>query len=707
MRRFAAPLLLLLVALAPVAPLLVRGEVPLFRDHAGYFIPLRAHTAAVLRGGELPLWNPWNGSGEAWLANPQTNVFYPPAWIFLVLPFETAYVLFLVLHFWIAGWSAARLYARWAGPAAAFIAGAALMLSGPLVSLADVGNNLATLAWVPLAIRLALESREGKPRGARLALVLALAFLAGEPLYAAVAALLVALALASGRRWSELAVAALGSAGLSAVQLLPFLYWVRGSDRAAGLRPGEAFQHSLALSDWLALVMPFATPNGRFLSLRLSQQFIPSLYVTLPLVMLALAAGVGAMTDERAGRKRVVAALLVTMGTLMVLSAGGRLPLVEELLVAANANAIRYPARLVPIAALAILGLAAIGLERIRSTPLATRLAITTALAALGTIRFLALEPMGRPAMVLRFTIFLAWLVLFGALWVVVPKFLASRGGSIALCLFLLADLAWSAVPMLQGGAMPAPWPWAVAREGAWKSVRVEGEAEARPEGYRNLLDRRFDFSTAAPVIPRHWGRFHAEAISGRRDDLVDAASVRWIASPREVLPPGFVKRGEEGAVRLFENEGARPMAQVWSGGVAAGEREALEAMLAGGFDPRTTLLISGAPDVRPGGMEWGGSVEAGVRSVAAEVASRGGGFLVVTLNAARGWSVKVDGRDGPLLTADGLFLATEIPPGTHRVEFTYRAPGLVEGGAITLLSVMLLTALTWWRRRGRTTQPH
>ncbi len=62
---------------------------------------------------------------------------------------------------------------------------AALMFSGPVLSLLDVSNNLATFAWIPLALWCAEEGawRRG---GA----VLALAFLAGEPFFAAVAALL-------------------------------------------------------------------------------------------------------------------------------------------------------------------------------------------------------------------------------------------------------------------------------------------------------------------------------------------------------------------------------------------------------------------------------------------------------------------------------------------------------------------------------------
>ncbi|HEX9491622.1 MAG TPA: hypothetical protein VGA33_00025, partial [Thermoanaerobaculia bacterium] len=98
MSRRVAFFLITLLALAMFARPLFRGEVLTFRDHSDYFQPMRYFTAVELRNFRLPLWNPYNASGEPWLANPQIGVFYPPAWIFLVVPFAPAYVLYLFLH---------------------------------------------------------------------------------------------------------------------------------------------------------------------------------------------------------------------------------------------------------------------------------------------------------------------------------------------------------------------------------------------------------------------------------------------------------------------------------------------------------------------------------------------------------------------------------------------------------------------------------
>src|SRR5688572_17219129 len=220
--RFAFALLALL-AVVLCLPALLKREVFTLRDHFDYFQPLRAFTADELRAGRLPLWNPYSASGEPWLANPQTGLFYPPAWLFLVLPFETAYMAYLLLHLMLLGWGAYLLFARGAPPGAAMVGAAALMFCGPVLSLLDVSNNFATLAWIPLVLWCALEGawRRG-------ALVLALAFLGGEPFFAAIAALMYAIV----RRNRDVIWTALLAFGLSAIQLIPFLEFVANSDRA-------------------------------------------------------------------------------------------------------------------------------------------------------------------------------------------------------------------------------------------------------------------------------------------------------------------------------------------------------------------------------------------------------------------------------------------------------------------------------------------
>ncbi|HVE70247.1 MAG TPA: hypothetical protein VNI54_02680 [Thermoanaerobaculia bacterium] len=331
-----------LVLLAAVAlPLfllpLLRGEVFTLRDHFDYFQPLRWFTATELQAGNLPLWNPYNASGEPWLANPQTGVFYPPAWLFVVLPFPTAYILFLYLHVVLLGWGAYLLFSRAASQGAALLGAVALMFCGPVLSLLDISNNLATLAWIPLALWCAAEGawRRG-------GFALALAFLGGEPFFAAVCALLyVGRASARPDGLKSVLRAALVAVGVSAVQLFPFLEMLRDSDRAAGLDPALILMHSMTWSDWLRFVVPI---DGGAV-----QQFLPRVYTGIVACALALF-----------GVRRKTWPWLVLLACSIAVSLGP--PLLAKL----PLTLFRYPARLVPLAAFAVAALAVAGWERIR-----------------------------------------------------------------------------------------------------------------------------------------------------------------------------------------------------------------------------------------------------------------------------------------------------------------------------------------------------
>ena len=57
----------------------------------------------MLADGHLPLWNPYVFSGIPLLGDGQTAMFYPPNWLFFLLPAETALNLVVLLQFSIAG----------------------------------------------------------------------------------------------------------------------------------------------------------------------------------------------------------------------------------------------------------------------------------------------------------------------------------------------------------------------------------------------------------------------------------------------------------------------------------------------------------------------------------------------------------------------------------------------------------------------------
>lgn len=476
--RFAFALLALL-ALTIFLPALLKREVFMLRDHFDYFQPLRAFTADELRAGRLPLWNPYSASGEPWLANPQTGVFYPPAWLFLVLPFATAYMAYLLLHLVILGWGAYLLFARRAPPGAAMVGAAALMFSGPVLSLLDVSNNFATLAWIPLVLWCALE--EGAWR--RGAVVLALAFLGGEPFFAAIAALMYAVV----RRHRDVLWTALLAFGLCAIQLIPFLEFVAQSDRAGGMEDALILQDSMHARDWLQAIVPSASSQ---------QQFIPVLYIGVVVIVLAL---IGIATRLRS---REVAGWLVLLVAAIALSMGpawlSKMPV----------TLFRYPARLVPFAALAIAALAAIGWQRIRAER--------------------------------------RWLDLL-------------------VVLVIVADLLFRATPLL--GTAPfrrdvVPYDASIGTTG--KVMRF-GDVDVRERaawmsGYLNLYDRRFDAFTAAPLASAPYVAMYRKLLQAPTFGSIANAGIAFILT-KDQLPLPWYPVTSAGSVRVYRNPQVFPMA--------------------------------------------------------------------------------------------------------------------------------------------------
>jgi hypothetical protein len=435
------------IALLTFAKPLFTNQVPSFRDHSDYFQPLRWFTADELRHGRLPLWNAYSASGEPWLANPQTAVFYPPAWLFLLLPFEAAYMLYLALHLALLGCGALLLFARRNSLGAALIGATALMLCGPTLSLLDVQNNLTTFAWIPLVLWCALTRASAMGSAA----AIAMSFLAGEPLFAAIGALLFALV-----RKREVAGVAAQSFALAGVQLVPFLAMLRGSDRAT---PLADVRETMPLADWLRVAVPPPLAGAA------GQQFIPVVYVGLIVSALAL---LGAVVAWR----RVLPWLALLAAAVLF----AHLPLLFY----------RYPARLVPFGALAIVAIAVEG-------------------------------------------------------WDVVARWIPLRSAAILVAIAVAAELLASAKPLLV--TAPMQWQRAVPYDGsvgrASKIVRLGSAAQIARDrrawigGYRNLYERRFDAWTAAPVVSRTYADLYERALRDRTMTLFGAMSAGYLLVPR------------------------------------------------------------------------------------------------------------------------------------------------------------------------------
>jgi hypothetical protein len=176
---------LLVAALAFYYPLVFLGRVLVDYDAFVFFYPQRVYLARSLLQGHLPLWDPSLFMGAPFLANPQTAVLYPPSWLFLFGPVETAYSVQLVLHAFLAALFTYLFVRKALGVQAlpAAVGGLAYAFGGFAVGQVGHLNQISAAAWLPAAL-LAYESfrRSRQVRFIALgALALALQLLAGHP----------------------------------------------------------------------------------------------------------------------------------------------------------------------------------------------------------------------------------------------------------------------------------------------------------------------------------------------------------------------------------------------------------------------------------------------------------------------------------------------------------------------------------------------
>lgn len=704
-KRGLGAVAVVLAALIPLVPVMLKGEVPSFRDHEDYFLPLRAYTAEALRDFDLPLWNPYNASGEPWLANPQTGVFYPPAWIVAALPFEVGYVAFLVFHLAVLGLGLRYLFRIRSSDAAATFASIALVVSGPMLSLLDVSNNLATFAWTPWLLARALK-REAEP-GVVDSVLLALSFLGGEPL----------LAVLTWLAWAGLTLARLGRGGVSpvawrlfmavgiaAAQLFPFAALLVGSDRASGLSPDVAFRNSLAIGDWLATIV---SPAGIQPGIGRSQVFLPSLYLCPLIPFLAL----GAFTRDVPRRWRL-GWIAVLIGS-VVLASGSQFPLVGRLFEAVMLTVNRYPVKFALFGFVAVGALCAVGFDRLGELSARERITFACCAAVLMIVAQLLHRSAYAPIAATGIIVGLFWLGGYIALlgfggrlgtesrallvWVLLPVVVFE---SLAASRFLLSSTPW-----------PVPAPYADVLDERFSVIRLEqldavrtGDAHVRDRsawmgGYLNLLSRQHDASTAAPVVDRRYQSLHDVALSGPRHDVLDFLSVRYILTERDLSSFGYPAVASHAGVAVFERPTAKSMVSVdFTPREARDDKEAFDEVMKPGPDAgigASSISVNLANEYPSEPPTDGAAKLAGVSwsrdSVRMTVEVTHPALLVLNQRMRPGWSVTVDGMSRPTVTVNALFRGVELDRGVHEVVWLYRPRSLRAGIFVSLAAMCAL----------------
>jgi hypothetical protein len=173
---------------------------------------------------------------------------------------------------------------------------------------------------------------------------------------------------------------------------------------------------------------------------------------------------------------------------------------------------------------------------------------------------------------------------------------------------------------------------------------------------------------TFAPLFPSY------------RSTMADLLGLRYIATgvPIEAidkaLKPGdltLIARTSDGFV--YENPRALPRVMFAANALAADFAAILKSGAWPSFDPARTVLLENAevgPQRAPGAARI---VSYRNSEIVIEAESPAGGFVVLGDVWFPWWMAEVDGRPAPILRANVMFRAVEVPPGRHIVRMTFR----------------------------------
>ncbi|MGE3269697.1 MAG: oligosaccharide flippase family protein, partial [Chloroflexota bacterium] len=185
---------------------------------------------------------------------------------------------------------------------------------------------------------------------------------------------------------------------------------------------------------------------------------------------------------------------------------------------------------------------------------------------------------------------------------------------------------------------------------------------------------------------------------------LLDLLNVKYVLTSKVLSLPDLTLFAQGDGIRVYRNERAMPRAFVVSRAIEVPSRlEALATIRRPGFDPRQAVVIEvdnasgqpistgtpAAPLVPADVTAYGNN-----RVVVRADGGTAGGMLVLADVYFPGWTATIGGADTPVLRANGLFRAVQLPPGEHTVEFRYRPLSVRVGGLLSVISGLVLVAL-------------
>ena len=701
--------------------------------------PWKVYTRRALAAGTMPLWNPFLLLGAPFVGDPQTALFYPPNFLYGLLPTPLAWSLSFLLRTTLAGLLAALLARRLgASPIAALMAGVIFGFCGWTTAF-QARPHLDTSLWLALVL-LAVDHLQRMPTGRSVALTgaaFALPVLAGQPECAAHVTLVgliffvyrFALPLqnpeapSAGRSRFVLLFAGAGvlALALAAVQVLPTLEFIGQLDRSLLASWGAKPLRELAafLSRDLG-----AHPNSAGVEIPECAAYAGML--TLLLAPLAIL--------HRNRRDAVFLVLLVACVLQVVYGFGpaywlsSRTPVLRGI----------PNWRLLAVADLGLALLAALGLTALEVPPEPLRLrrarwllpGAALAAATIGVALILARGRIGfvphpfasmrtirGPASSAAILLTAAALLAMNLAGRLRPSRFAAL--ALAFCALDLASASYGYIPFVRPAEIFPPAPTFRFDAADPEPHRIASVDATYGPGFELVygLDSATGFNvvvhrTEELLAPLGFAgmtpRLTSEAIVASRGRLLDLMNVKYLvattwnrgAERLAAHPERFRRVFSDASIRVFENLSMLPRAfLVPAGGavVLAGDSAQLARVRADDFDPATTVVVPEPLSVPDGGNTGEtpvagvvGGITSGLNEIRMTVAAPQPGIVVLSQTWYPGWRAVVDGKPRPLLRVDYGFAGTVVGPGFHSVLFVYEPASLRRGAALTTAGLLV-----------------
>lgn len=211
--------------------------------------------------GIFPWWNPYLFGGEPFIANPVVNIWYPPNWLFSVLPLNIAFSWHLALHiFWaMLGmyWLLRSLSIKYhVSGISAWVGGVIFGLSGFFAARIFAGHVdvIAAASWMPWVVYAFTRKKF-----AVATITFALQLLAGYQTMAFFTAIVVAVF--TWRRPFRAFAAGLAGVGLAAFHIVPVSEFFQRTIRTYSLPYAWNSDGALTWESLKQLVLPFYFGN--------------------------------------------------------------------------------------------------------------------------------------------------------------------------------------------------------------------------------------------------------------------------------------------------------------------------------------------------------------------------------------------------------------------------------------------------------------